>query len=478
MKNIPNPKSLFICILTTCVATICVAQKKEITAKPNIIIFLADDMGYGDAGFTGAKDILTPNLDKLAAGGVVFKQGYANHPFCGPSRAALLSGRYPYRFGFETNPAYDPANPLMGISPTEKLFPARLQEAGYTTAAIGKWHLGASEPFHPNKRGFDYFYGFLGGGHDYFKIDLTEPVWEAYKQALVRNNKPAEFEGYLTTALSRDAANFVEKNKEKPFFMYVAYNAPHMPLQAPAEDIARYAHITDKKRRVYAAMVDVMDRGIGEVIASLKKNNIYDNTLIFFLSDNGGPLDNGSTNTPFRGRKGDFYDGGVHVPFIASWPAKIAAGTIVNNPVHSLDIARTAVEVASGNALTSPAMEGVDLMPFILGKKKEVPHESLFWRGGNGNNWSILSSDGTKYLKQGKNTEMFFLPKDIAETSDISSQNAEKGKKLYGYWNEWNKSNIDCMMIGYKEYHKMRSKFFEDAVPSKSKTKDNTPNEE
>ena len=232
-----NLRTVFVFVLS--VHSAFGAANKVSADRPNIIVIMADDMGYADAGFTGATDIRTPNLDRLAASGVVFTQGYANHPFCAPSRAALLSGQYQHRFGFETNPAYDPANPVMGIDPGEKLFPQRLQEIGYTTGCIGKWHLGAAEPFHPNNRGFDYFYGFLGGGHDYFKIDLTQPVKEAYLQGLVRNNKPAAFDGYLTTALSRDAVSFIETNKAKPFFLYLAYNAPHMPLQAPPEDIER-----------------------------------------------------------------------------------------------------------------------------------------------------------------------------------------------------------------------------------------------
>ena len=448
-------------------------------STPNIIVFMADDMGYADTGFTGSKDIKTPNLDKLAASGVIFTHGYANHPFCGPSRAALLSGRYPYRFGFETNPAYDPANPLMGISPDEKLFPERLQAAGYVTGAIGKWHLGAAEPFHPNKRGFDYFYGFLGGGHDYFKIDLTKRVWEAYLQGLVRNDQPAGFDGYLTTALSRDAAGFVAKNKDNPFFLYVAYNAPHQPLQAPKEDIERYAFIKDKKRRVYAAMVDVMDRGIGEVISALKENDIYENTLIFFLSDNGGPQPNAKTgkggnassNLPFRGGKGNLYDGGVHVPFIASWPAKIPAGITYGYPVNSLDIARTAVEVGGANAAIKPKMEGVDLIPYVLGEKESAPHEAIFWRGGTDKFWSILSSDKMKYVKDKDSgqteAELFHLPKDITESTNLADQRAEQAAQLFNQWKDWNKDNVPGRMLGYKNYHKLRDDFYQETIPTK-----------
>ena len=263
--------------VVTCIVC-CFEFAQAATNQPNIIVIMADDMGYADAGFTGSEDIKTPNLDDIATSGVIFKQGYVTHPFCGPSRAGLLSGRYQHRFGFETNPAYDPANSVMGIDPGEKLFPERLKEAGYITGCIGKWHLGAAEQFNPINRGFDYFYGFLGGGHDYFRIDLTKAVKEGYLQGLIRNNQPADFKGYLTTALSHDAAEFVETNRDNPFFLYLAYNAPHLPHQAPDEDIARYAHIKNKKRRIYAAMVDVMDRGIGEVIRTLEKHDIRDNT--------------------------------------------------------------------------------------------------------------------------------------------------------------------------------------------------------
>lgn len=442
---------------------------------PNIVVILADDMGYGDAGFTGAKDILTPNLDRLAASGVVFRQGYANHPFCGPARAALLSGRYQHRFGFETNPAYDPANPIMGIDRGERLFPSRLQKAGYVTGCIGKWHLGAAEPFHPNNRGFDYFYGFLGGGHDYFRIDLTKPVKEAYLQGLVRNRRPAEFEGYLTTALSRDAVQFVEANKGKPFFLYLAYNAPHAPLQAPKEDLARYAHIKEKKRRVYAAMVDVMDRGIGEVVTALEKHGLRDNTLIFFLSDNGGPQPsrkqpgkwNGSSNKPFRGGKGNLYDGGVHVPFIASWPARISAGQTFDPPVIALDIARTAVAVAGADSVVKPAMEGVDLMPFVTGEKNGAPHEAIFWRNSDGRQWSVLAANGTKHLqdKDGREPHLFHLPDDVAEANDLLESEPERARELYAKWSKWNEGNVPGRIRGYIDYHKIRDRFFSEAVP-------------
>jgi len=453
------------------------ASSTPAAEKPNIIVVMADDMGYADAGFTGSKDILTPNLDKLAATGVVFRQGYANHPFCGPTRAALLSGRYQHRFGFETNPAYDPANSVMGIDPDVVLFPKRLQKAGYVTGCVGKWHLGAAQPFHPNNRGFDYFYGFLGGGHDYFQIDLTKPVKEAYLQGLIRNDKPATFDGYLTTALSRDAARFVRENKSQPFFLYVAYNAPHAPLQAPPADIERYKHIQEKKRRVYAAMVDVMDRGIGEILSAVEQTGLRENTLIFFLSDNGGPQAtkqkpgkwNGSSNHPFRGGKGDLYEGGVHVPFIASWPGKIPAGTTFDSPVISIDISRTAVALAGANPGGKREMEGVNLIPYVTGEESGPPHEAIFWRSGS--RWSVLAADGTKHVleAESKSPQLFFLPEDAAEQNDQMAAKPELASELHGQWEQWNEHNVPCRLMGYIDYHKRRDRFFEDAVPENAK---------
>ncbi len=444
--------------------------------RPNIIVFMADDMGYGDAGFTGVKDINTPNLDALAAEGVVFTQGYANHSYSGPSRAALLSGRYQHRFGFEVNPAYDPTNQIQGLDPAEKLFPKRLQEVGYKTAGFGKWHLGAAAPFHPNKRGFDYYYGFLGGSHDYFRVDVAGTHDQT--QALVRNRQPASFDGYLTTALSRDAVKYVEDNVkgDKPIFMYVAYNAPHQPLQAPKADIARYAHIENKRRRTYAAMVDVMDRGIGEVVAALKAAGEYENTLIFFLSDNGGPLEsptnpwigNASCNYPYRGGKGYFFEGGVHVPFMACWPAKFKPGTRVDYPVMAIDISRTAVEAAGGDPVEGNEMDGVNLTPFVTGEAKGAPHDAIFWRGGK-SAMAVIDSKGNKYLRHGNSKELYSLRKDVGEANNLVEKDPKLAKELLSKWDKWNELNIPCLMLRSEEYVKARNAFHELAIPEEAK---------
>ncbi|MCM2369829.1 sulfatase-like hydrolase/transferase [Aporhodopirellula aestuarii] len=465
--------------LATTACSVCSADD-----RPNIIVIMADDMGYADAGFTGATDIQTPNLDALAASGVTFTSGYVTHPYCGPSRAGLMSGRYQQRFGFETNPAYDPSNPYLGIDVNETLFPARLQKAGYRTGVIGKWHLGASAPFHPNNRGFDYFYGFLGGGHDYFKIDLRQPVKEGYTEALERNGKPAVFDGYLTTALSNDAAEFVNSSSGEPFFLYLAFNAPHAPLQAPQEAIAKYSHIKNEKRKRYAAMVDVMDAGIGTVISALEQNNLRDNTLVFFLSDNGGPQStkskptswNGSSNDPFRGGKGNLYDGGVHVPFIASWPARIEKGTVYPHPVISLDIAATACAIASGDSKLPAELEGTNLLPLLNDQTNVNRERYLYWREG-GVRWSILDSKRVKHLQDSTDrpAELYRLPEDVAEQNDRIEAEPEVAEQLRKEWLSWNESNVASRLGNYKGYHALRDQFFLDSIPKGAKEEGYSP---
>ncbi len=482
MKNIISTLPLLLIAITWCQASFALGAD-----QPNIVVFMADDMGYADTGFTGSTDIKTPNLDSLAASGMTCTNGYVTHPYCGPSRAGLLSGRYQHRFGFETNPAYDLSNPYMGIAPAEMLFPARLQKAGYRTGVIGKWHLGGAPPFHPLNRGFDYFYGFLGGGHDYFRIDLTQPVKEGYLQALERSGRPADFEGYLTTALSNDAAEFVKRNQDQPFFLYVSYNAPHAPQQAPKEAIARYSHIKDQKRRTYAAMVDVMDAGIGKVLTALDENGLRENTLVFFLSDNGGPQPtkqqpgkwNGSTNTPFRGGKGNLYDGGVHVPFVVSWPKRIAAGTKFKHPVISLDIAATAVSVAGVPEKWNgkDKLEGKDLTSIFTGQATSPPHDYLYWRDGEGSRWSVLSADRYKHLKDksGSPEELMYLPDDAGETNDLAAKSPDKVSLLRAQWERWNQSNQPSRLKSYKQYHEQRDQFFLDAIPPKATNEGYSP---
>jgi arylsulfatase B len=322
---------VFAAVLTVLSASTSHADDARSTlTRPNVVLILCDDLGYADVGFNGSKDIRTPNLDALATGGTIFMSAYVPHPFCGPSRMGMLTGRYPHRFGAPFNlpnsglgiESYN----RKGIPVGEKLISTVLQEAGYYTGAIGKWHLGIDPQFHPNQRGFDDFFGFLGGGHEYFPEKYV-PIYERQRKAgnehfneyivpLEHNGKQVTETEYMTDALSREGVRFVNDaaTRGQPFFLYLAYNAPHTPLQAKQEDLAVYAHIKDEKRRTYAAMVHAVDRGVGQVVDALKQTSEFDNTLIVFLSDNGGKLGAGASNRPLKQGKGSVHEAAFACP--------------------------------------------------------------------------------------------------------------------------------------------------------------------
>ncbi|MDZ8117484.1 sulfatase family protein [Pontiella agarivorans] len=457
--------------------------------RPNFLIILADDLGYADLGFTGSTEIKTPVLDKLAADGVQFSNGYVTHPYCGPSRAGLITGRYQARFGLEINLTNAFFDQHSGLPLSEVTFAKRLQQSGYRTGMIGKWHLGGSHVFHPNNRGFDYFFGFLSGGHSYFpenvnttfplELENGKPHYTANEGGywpLSRNNNAAEFDEYLTTKLSREAAQFV-READKPFCLYLAYNAPHAPLEAPKELIEKYAHIDHRERRIYAAMVDAMDQGIGRVIQALKESGKFDNTLIFFLSDNGGIVDKSRPyGTPrgkshdwgdsgnFRGGKGSMLEGGNHVPFILHWPNGLQGGATYDLPVISLDIAATVVALGRGDT-SGPEIEGVNLIPYINGEKKGVPHDALFWRMQDGQHWAVRTPDA-KYLlprKQVSDSPMLFdMKQDPYERNNIVDLQPELRQKLAGLWNKWNAKNEPNKFLQSGAYQQARLKFYED----------------
>jgi len=450
-------------------------------SRPNFIIIVADDLGYGDVGFTGSQIVETPNLDRLARNGVTFQNGYVTHPYCGPSRAGLITGRYQARFGMEINLTYSPFDVHQGLPLDEKTFAERLKPAGYRTGVIGKWHLGASEPFHPNSRGFDYFYGFLSGGHDYFPYMVnTHPKLllpdgkahyshnEGCTQPLLRNRNAAEFDEYLTTALSRDAARFVKDGK-KPFCLYLAYNAPHGPLQAPKELVEKYSkHVKDWRRATYLAMIDSMDQGIGLIIDALEESNKLDNTLIFFLSDNGGvqakPGHENETwadNGPFRNGKGSMREGGSHVPFIGHWPKGFPKGIVYPHPISSLDLAATAVALAGGDTSGKP-LDGVNLAPYVNGKNKGYPHKAIFWRTNNGVSWCVRTPQAKFLLEShgAKEPEMYDMVNDPYEKNNIIDDHPEQRQQLAKLWNEWNAKNEACYLLQAGNYQKERLKMY------------------
>lgn len=387
---------------------------------PNIVILLADDLGYGELSCqNAATDIPTPRIDSLAAAGVRFTDGYVTAPFCAASRAGLLTGRYQTRFGFEFNPiGARNEDPGTGLPVSEKTLADRLRdEAGYATALIGKWHLGGTADFHPIRRGFDHFHGFLHEGH-YFapppyegvttwlrrktlpgggegrwtsedgKLVLSthmghnEPAYDA-DNPIYRDGQPVATAEYLTDAFTREAVDFIGRNRGRPFFLHLAYNAVHSPMQGPDTHMKKFAGIGDIQRRIFAAMLANLDDSVGAVLDKLRAEGLEDNTLVFFLSDNGGPTrELTSSNAPLRGEKGSLYEGGIRVPFMARFPGKIPAGRVERRAVVSLDLFATAVAAAGLDVSGAGAGDGVDLLPFLAGKIEGEPRESIFWRVG------------------------------------------------------------------------------------------------
>jgi arylsulfatase A-like enzyme len=406
--------------------------------KPNVVVIVADDLGYADVGFHGCKDIPTPHLDKLAASGTRFTSGYVSHSFCSPTRAGLMTGRYQQRFGHETNPAFLPDDTTVGLPVGEITIADLMQKAGYATGFVGKWHLGAAAPFHPLDRGFQEMYGFLGGGHQYFPEMLTGTA--EYTVPLMRNRETVKETEYLTTAFGREAAAFIGRHKEHPFFLYLAFNAPHTPLQAPGEAIAKLAGIADEKRRVYGAMIAVMDDAIGRTLAALREAGVEKNTLVFFLSDNGGPTSvTNCRNDPLKGAKGQTYEGGIRVPFLASWPGRLPAGVTYDLPVVSLDILPTAVALAGGELPKDRPIDGVNLMPFLLGEAKGAPHAILFWRQNGGMPWAVRSGDDKLVMVQnGTAVEHYNLANDIGEATNLGDAGSDAVKAAIAKFEAWN----------------------------------------
>jgi len=449
---------------------------------PNIIFLIADDLGYGELSCQNPEtDIPTPHIDSIAQNGVRFTDGYVSAPFCAASRAGLITGRYQARFGFEFNPI-GPRNedPDAGLPIGEKTLPDLLRDnAGYTTAMIGKWHLGGTAHFNPIRRGFDEFFGFLHEGH-YFRpspfegmttwlrrrtlpggkngrwtsddgslvfsthLGRNEPDYDA-DNPIYRNGQPIVEEENLTAAFTREAIQFVERcGDERPFFLYLAYNAVHSPLQGEASYMERYADIPDIQRRIFAAMLGQLDDGVGKLLDVVEKEGILDNTLIVFLSDNGGPTrELTSSNLPLRGEKGTLYEGGVRVPFLMQFPGKIAAGTVYEKPVLSLDLFPTALDLAG--VRVPPDLDGVDLLSHLSGEIYSPPHESIFWRVGpkaalRKGDWKIVRN-----ARRGEAGpwELYNIATDIGETENLAESETSILKDLTRVWEEQNEEMIE-----------------------------------
>jgi arylsulfatase A-like enzyme len=399
--------------------------------KPNVLVMVADDLGYGELSCQSNPEIPTPHIDAIAKAGVRFTHGYVSGAYCSPTRAGLLTGRYQTRFGHEFNSVAE----IHGLAPGEKTMADRFKGLGYATALVGKWHLGQKPGVLPMDRGFDEFYGTLNNT-PYFKPRLFV---DSRVSPEVRDVKEPHF--YTTQAYARRSLDWIESNKDKPWFLYLAFNAVHAPLQAPDNYLNRFRKIDDKKRRTYAAMTAAMDDAVGEVIGKLRELKLEESTLVFFLSDNGGPTaSTTSKNSPLRGFKITMWEGGVRVPFMVQWKGKIPGGKTDDRPVIQLDILPTALAAAGAPVDPSWKLDGVNLLPFLSGGNAARPHETLYWRMGP--QWAVRHGDfklvAAREAGRIQPPALYDVVKDSGESKDLSAAHPEKVKELRALWDKWN----------------------------------------
>jgi arylsulfatase A-like enzyme len=418
--------------------------------KPNLIVFLSDDVGYGEYGFQGNREIPTPNIDAIAKNGVRFTQGYVSGPYCSPTRAGLMTGRYQTRFGHEFNEGGPMGTARgFGLPVEEKTIADRLKALGYATCAVGKWHLGGGPQFIATARGFDEFYGTVAN-----TPYLNPPNFiDTRKSPNVTPVKDDSF--YTTDAYADRAVDWIDKQKDKPFFLYLPFNAQHAPLQPPQMYLERFAKITDENRRKFAATMSAMDDAVGKVMAKVKEIGQEENTLVFFFSDNGGPTQQTtSKNTPLRGVKATTLEGGIRVPFCAQWKGKIPAGTTFDHPMIQLDILSTAIAAAGGKVDPDWKLDGVDLMPYLTGKDAGKPHDTLYWRFGE--QWAIRKGDWKLVVSRidGATPRLFNLKEDIGEAKNLADAEPAKVKELKADWDKWNAEQKDPLWVPAKKKNK------------------------
>lgn len=402
--------------------------------KPNILILYADDLGWGELGCQGNKDIPTPHIDSIAKNGLRFTQGYVAATYCSPSRAGLLTGRYPTRFGHEFNSTHN----AVGLSAKETTMADRLKAQGYATAAVGKWHLGHQPSNLPTKRGFDEFFGTLANTPFFHPTNFVDTRVSNEVQ------KVEDDKFYTTDAYAERAVDWLEKNKTKPWFLYLPFNAQHAPLQAPQKYLDRFPNIADEKRKLFAAMMSAMDDAVGRVLEKVRELKQEENTLVFFIADNGGPTQSTTShNGPLRGFKMTTFEGGPRVPFLAQWKGKLPAGKTYDFPVVNLDVLPTALAAGGTPVESSANLDGVNLLPYLTGENKARPHETLYWRFGP--QWAVRHGDFKLVVAKGGSgqPELYDLAADIGESKDLAKDQPEKVKELQSLYDAWNKEQAE-----------------------------------
>ena len=471
LPSLDRMKRALLFLLLSC----CAAWSAE---RPNIIVIVADDLGYGELGCYGGKDIPTPKIDSLAKEGVRFTNGYVTAPFCAASRAALLTGRWQTRFGFEFNPiGAANADPQIGLPKGERTLADAVRDQGYATALVGKWHLGGTAAYNPQRRGFDEFFGFLHEGHYYVPppwegvttwlrrkalpdggsgrwtspdqrqiwstaMGHNEPDYDA-DNPILRNSQPVDEKENLTDAFTREANSFIHRHAAQPFFLYLAYNAVHSPMQGADAEVAKFAHIPDVQRRIFASMLSQLDRSVGKVLDRVREEGLDERTLIVFLSDNGGPTKElTSSNAPLRGGKGELWEGGIRIPFLMRWKGRATAGSVCDAPAVSLDLSPTA-DALTGTKRNN--LDGVDLLPLITGNVSALPERPLYWRVGKQaalreGDWKLVRAPG----KGGTaDWQLYHLKEDISETRNLAATEHQRVAAMKAKWEALNGEMVE-----------------------------------
>ena len=421
-----------------------VCSQNVAKGNTNIILLFSDDAGYRDFGFQGSKTFKTPNLDRLAKDGMIFKQAYTTAAVCGPSRAGLLSGQYQQRFGFEENnvPGFmSESSKLlgdeMGMPEHIKMIPAYLPNH-YKSIVIGKWHMGNADKYHPLHKGFDEFYGLRGGARSFWPLSQKD-AFERPDNRLERGFKDyQEPDKYLTYDLAEEACDFIARHQKKTFFMYMSFTAVHSPMQATDEDLAAVDAMNlglTGKRRVLAAMTLALDRGCGMILDKLKELGLEQNTLVIFSNDNGGPDGTETCNYPLSGCKSNNLEGGIRVPMIMKWPGVVKPGTAYEHPVSTLDFLPTFVNAAGGDAATIKGLDGVDLRPYVTGDNKDRPHEVLFWKKENR---GMVRLGDYKLLRfPDRPAELYNIAQDEEEKYNLAAKQPERVREMFKILWEW-----------------------------------------
>ncbi|WP_235951537.1 sulfatase-like hydrolase/transferase [Crateriforma spongiae] len=409
--------------------------------KPNIILLFSDDAGYADFGFHDSVVMQTPNLDRLAESGTRLTQFYVSASVCGPSRAGLMTGRYQQRFGFEENnvpPVMSPSSQQldaeMGMPTTIPTLGQVLQQQGYRTGIFGKWHLGYADRYHPLRRGFDTFVGFRGGARSFFAYPNPD---RAQRENLLERQfaQYQEPKDYLTDVLADATCDFIRENQDRPFFAFVSFNAVHLPLQADRRDRDAFPELSGD-RRTLAQMNLSMDRACGQIMKQLEDLGLSQNTLIVFSNDNGGPSDkNASNNFPFAGVKATHLEGGIRVPGLIAWPGKVPAGETFNDPAITLDLLPTFVAAAGGDPESIDGLDGVNLLPYLQGKKQGRPHQTLYWKKET--RGTIRDGDWKLMRFPDRPAQLFDLANDPGEQNDLAAKHPDKVRELFQKLFDW-----------------------------------------